>query len=317
MLKLLLALLSLLASPFLPASGPGHSPASEAGPAHHPHDLVIDHHYLPGATGWFLVSVEVEEPGTYGLEVSLVQASSGADRSQAAVLMGADGRLAVMGGPAGGAGDNVEVNDGGGGVRCCRDGFPVFGTWTTVGESGVSGTSLAQDTLWFGLVAAGWEPESELEIRLTPGTARLRLGEVRQGSDVTAVDLVDLAHRQGRNVRLEGRAVAGETADLAMGFSPTATGVLMLDYFAYGSASARLDLTVGGATATSSVHELWGRAVLAQRDTTFLVALSEVHGGTLGGALLGEGGEVQATLLYADLDLPFELDERWEEPWHT
>lgn len=330
MLRLLATLLSLAAAPLgVTLSSPEPPPAHEGHAAHDSivvtpyveperHELVLDASAMPGETGWFLVPLTAASPVGVEIEAKYRQAYDAATQQAAVVIIAEDGRAQAMGSQSY-AWRDAEVNVRGRQVACCQEvtaRYPWNDDSYNGGSTGGGAYLEAGETLWVGLVAAGWGEGSKMKITLVSYGAPLLPGPPVTGRTVEAVDLVDEARRAGTNARFAGQRLVGSDADVTREWSPAGTGLLLLDANAQGDAGARLSV----ALPHGAVH----RGERLQDESLGMTAFE--RGGKISlrladlrepGIQLAPGAQysgIAVRALYADLSVPLVGYQAWHAP---
>ncbi|HWH07661.1 MAG TPA: hypothetical protein VNX21_00580, partial [Candidatus Thermoplasmatota archaeon] len=303
MLRLLLQLLALLGAPLLDVAA--DAPAGPVAVAPHPSAagltrVSVDASLLPASTGWFLVPVTLAKDAYVDVDARYAAGPATA----AVVLVGhAQGTWALATHGAGWSG-LAEANREDLRVGCCD---PANASALARGPAGgAAGTRFvrAGETVWVGLAAVGWGQGGEMRVNLTTAEPVLQAGPARTGARVEAVDLADDARRNGTNVRAMGGMVAGKAGVASREWTARGTGLLVLDAWADGNATARLHVRLPGGTLLEDESLARSRVsvLAAQPGGAFAVRLREVRDAAPG--LLGGAGALHARALYADLDAP-------------
>lgn len=330
MLRLLATLLSLVAAPLgVTLSSPETPDAHEGHAAHgsvmvtpyvepERHEFVLDAAAMPGETGWFLVPLTAASPVGVEIEAKYRQAYDASRQQAAAILIAEDGRAEAMGGQVY-AWRDAEVNVRGRQVACCQEVTARY-PWSDDAYNGGSTGSGAYlepgETLWVGLVAAGWSEGSKLKITLVSYGAPLVPGLPVTGRTVEAVDLVDEARRAGTNARVSGQRLAGGDGDVTREWSPAGTGLLMLDAYAQGDAGARLSVALPhGAVHRGERLQDEGLGVIAfERGGKIGVRLADLAEPGLRIAPGAPYSGIAVRALYADLSVPLSGYQAWQAP---
>lgn len=264
---------------------------------------------MPLGSGWVAYPVSVASEGLLSVELSATQ-SGRSDAPRLTMAFVVAPTYGFTGSSVGGQEWRwLEANAEGAGVACCGGvpGTPfVPGTTATTTYGPSELYVLPNETVWVGVLASHWEAGDAFEARLsaTNGTAApvaVVVGEARSGTDVWMADLVELAHRDGVNVRAFGQTLAGSAGEATAMLAPQGKSLVLLDYAAWGEATARVVVEHAGQVALDArPREAFGGLSMI-RAGPVRVTLSDVEVPP-GGPFLAHG--VSASVLVADIDLP-------------
>lgn len=317
MLRLFAVLLALLSpAPFL-MGGPdahgshgSHEDAISSDDMPAPFVLELDAGAMPGERGWFLIPVTPEAETWVEVDMRYKNIVAGPDAAEAAVALVTgserDRILNVMGALPGGAYAFAEANMDGQGVACCdlSSLSGAAGGSEMRGRGGGGFLAGPDAPVWIGLVATHWTPESKALFRITAYGTPLHAGDARTGLVVESIDLVAEARRAGDNVNLADRTVLGAHGAFDRTWTPEGAGLVLLQYYADGDATARLTVRAGdervldGQQVAEASGNLQGTRAGAWQVTLDQIEVPEAA------PFVGEPeGYLHATMLYADVDL--------------
>lgn len=206
---------------------------------------------LPASTGWVLVTVSPADRANVTFERTIHTNGSHGHGFGYAPYLEFDARFRSDDAPPNTfvqahGDDQTAVSAEGETVGCCPRPDGVSHEATTFRSSANAGSFEAElradDSVTLGFMASQWAPRDDFRARFTAAEAALQVEDVRRGTNVTVVDLVDAAERNGTGAHLGGQAVANDPGKARVDVDLPAGGLVHLDSDVEGNDQAEIEV---------------------------------------------------------------------------
>lgn len=262
--------------------------------------LRLDDSALPDSTGWFLVPLHADAPGTVNASFALRTEGERGVKGAAAFLLQPE--YPTVSASIEYAHPMLSASVLGEALPT-PEGLPPSSWSTGSGGQDIEFRIAPDAPVYIGLAVTDWSEDDSFELVLTSEASGLGWGDVVTGEHVEAIDLVDAARRAGTHVQFGGLA-ASAPADIERSFASEHGGIFAVTGWLSGDAEGELtiELPDGRVHTNAPGREVltWGMGSLGPGTTT--VSLTALDEG--GPHVAGRASFAWAQFLWADVPVP-------------